>query len=140
MGILRDARFFCTWKVEIFFLFSSLGILFLARIRRNLSTVFKFAINTSRHKAEICLQLGIRPKFRNKWSRETALMRLRAYLPICAEALTSHLAGVPDFTTTLDRQCVGKRRHIAKEERRKYPNFKGRKPYRLKIHLKTLRR
>ena len=29
------------------------------------------------HKAQICLQLGIRPKFRNKWSRETALIRLR---------------------------------------------------------------
>ena len=43
--------------------------------------------------------------------------------------LYSHLTG-----------CVGKRPHIAKEERRKYPNFKGRKPYRLKIHLKTLRR
>ena len=44
-------------------------------------------------------------------------------------SLYSHLTG-----------SVGKRRHIAKEERRKYPNFKGRKPYRLKIHLKTLRR
>ena len=43
--------------------------------------------------------------------------------------LYSHLTG-----------CVGKRWHIAKEERWKYPNFKGRKPYRLKIHLKTLRR
>ena len=30
------------------------------------------------HKAHICLQLGIRPKFRNKWSQETALMRLRS--------------------------------------------------------------
>ena len=44
-------------------------------------------------------------------------------------SLYSHLTG-----------SVGKRRHIAKEERRKYPNFRGRKPYRLKIHLKTLRR
>ena len=30
------------------------------------------------HKAQICLQLGIRPTFRNKWSQETALMRLRS--------------------------------------------------------------
>ena len=30
------------------------------------------------YKAQICLQLGIRLKFRNKWSQETALMRLRS--------------------------------------------------------------
>ena len=30
------------------------------------------------YKAQICLQLGIRLKFRNKWSQGTALMRLRS--------------------------------------------------------------
>ena len=58
-------------------------------------------------------------------------LRLSVLKPLQATwlvSLDSHLTG-----------SVAKRRHIAKEERRKYPNFKGRQPYGLKIHLKTLR-
>ena len=68
---------------------------------------------SSTDEIEVDLRLSVRKLLQTTWL-------------VC---LYSHLTG-----------SVGKRRHIAKKERRKYPNFKGRTPYRLKIHLKTLRR
>ena len=87
------------------------------------------------YKAQICLQLGIRLKFRNKWSKGNSTdevevdLRLPALKTLHATRLVSlynHLTG-----------SVGKR-HIANLKDgadRKFPNlFKGRQPYRLKAN------
>ena len=55
----------------------------------HLIQVFKFAIkiypSLILRKVQICLQLGIRSKFRNKWRAENSTDKIEA---ICAEALT----------------------------------------------------
>ena len=61
-------------------------------------------------KAQICLQLGIRPKFRNKWSRETALIRLR--LSVLKDLKSLHATWLVSLNMHL-AGSVGKR-NIAK--------------------------
>ena len=82
----------------------------------HLIQVFKFAIkiypSLILHKAQICLQLGIRPKVRNKWRAENSTDDIEA---TCAEALTYRQA-VWESGGTLQKDGA----------KREYPNlFKG---------------
>ena len=66
------------------------------------------------HKEQVCLQLGVRPNFRNKWSRGQHWWDWGRFNSICCESLTWQLAGEP-FPTTL--QAVWElKRQIAKEK------------------------
>ena len=91
------------------------------------------------HKAQVCLQLGVRPNFRNKWSRDSTDeigvdLTLSVVNPLHGSWLVSPFQ-------PLYRQCTKAANCKRKEQSwNQYPNlFKGRKPYHLKILLKTLR-
>ena len=64
------------------------------------------------HKEQVCLQLGVRPNFRNKWSRGQHWWDWGRFNSICCESLTWQLAGEP-FPTTL--QAVWESGKLQKE-------------------------
>ena len=67
------------------------------------------------HKAQICLQLGIRPKFRNKWSQETALMIEVDRFKTQSLLKPLHATWQVSLYRPLDRQC-GKAAHCNRME------------------------